>query len=226
MEPHDLIAAYAVDALEPHERREFEQHLLTCERCRDDLPALQEAAGALAFAVDAPPPPRALRERILHRARGERPNVVPLRRQRPFRIAVAAAAVAAAAAIALAFWSVSLSRDLDRERTASADVVAVLSDPFAERVRLAGGTLVVARSRRAVLSLSSLPDAPAGKHYMAWVIRDFRARPAGLFDARDGRALHVLDEPVPPGSTVAITAESGPVEAPTSEPLAKAVVAA
>ena len=43
MEPHDLTAAYALDALDTHEAEEFEQHLRHCERCRAELAELQEA---------------------------------------------------------------------------------------------------------------------------------------------------------------------------------------
>jgi len=45
---HDLIAAYALDALEPDEARGYEQHLAGCERCREELASLQATAGALA----------------------------------------------------------------------------------------------------------------------------------------------------------------------------------
>ena len=76
---HDLTAAYALDALDAEESREYEEHLATCERCREDLAQLGGAAGALAFAVESPAPPAALRSRILETARAERPNVVPLR---------------------------------------------------------------------------------------------------------------------------------------------------
>jgi anti-sigma factor RsiW len=31
---HDLTAAYALDALDPDEAREYEAHLARCERCR------------------------------------------------------------------------------------------------------------------------------------------------------------------------------------------------
>jgi anti-sigma-K factor RskA len=228
MEQHDLTAAYALDALEPQERREFEQHLAGCERCRDELAGLQEAAGALAFAVDAPPPPPALRQRILEQARGERQNVVPLRRQPPFRLAVAAASLAAAAAVALAFWATSLSGDLDRERAAARDsgaLIALLSDESARRVPVSGveGTLVVSRSGRAALVLEDVRPAPRGKAYEAWVMKDGQVEPAGLFDSRDGRAAVVLDEPVPEGATVAVTVEDDEgAEAPTTEAFARA----
>ena len=78
---HELTAAYALDALDDAEVREYEDHLARCPRCREELASLGEAAAALAYAADAPAPPPALRTRILEQARSERPNVVPLRRR-------------------------------------------------------------------------------------------------------------------------------------------------
>ena len=42
---HDLVAAYALDALDDSERREFEEHLATCEQCSEELEGLRAAAG-------------------------------------------------------------------------------------------------------------------------------------------------------------------------------------
>src|SRR5207253_6326006 len=39
---HDLTAAYALDALDEPERREYEAHLARCEQCRDELASLSE----------------------------------------------------------------------------------------------------------------------------------------------------------------------------------------
>src|SRR5204862_5350511 len=92
---HDLTTAYALDALSPDEAREYEEHLATCERCRRELAELSSVAGTLAFGVESPPPPPALRDRILVAARAERDNVVPLRP----RWTLAAKAVTAVAAV-------------------------------------------------------------------------------------------------------------------------------
>ena len=40
---HDLTAAYALDALDPEDAREYEAHLARCERCRGELASLSEA---------------------------------------------------------------------------------------------------------------------------------------------------------------------------------------
>ena len=124
---HDLTAAYALDALDPEERREYEAHLARCDRCRDELASLSEASTSLAYAVDPAAPPPQLRERILAAARAERPNVVPLR-PRWALPAAATAVVAVAAAIALAVWATSLSGRLDR-RSKIALRVAPLPTP-------------------------------------------------------------------------------------------------
>jgi anti-sigma-K factor RskA len=50
---HELLAAYALDALDADERRAFEEHLAGCEPCRADLAQLTGTVGALGlgFAV-------------------------------------------------------------------------------------------------------------------------------------------------------------------------------
>ena len=223
MDAHELIAPYALDALDATEREEFEAHLRTCERCRAELPTLREAAAAMAFAAEAPAPPERLRGRILDAARAERSNVVPLRPWRTVAyVASGVAAVAAAIGIGLGLWGASLSSELDAERQAS----ALLADPNARAVAVQGadGRLVLSREGQAALVVS-LGEAPAGKTYEAWVIRDGRATPAGTFEPEDGRATHVLDEPVTAGATVAVTLErDGGVDAPSGDPLLTATL--
>src|SRR5262249_60265960 len=79
---HSLVAPYALDALDHDEEREFEEHLAGCERCREELAGLREAAASLAYAAPGPSPPPALKERILDQARAERPHGVSLPRRR------------------------------------------------------------------------------------------------------------------------------------------------
>src|SRR5438067_9248450 len=115
---HDLTAAYALDALEPEEARGYEDHLAGCERCREDLAALQGTAGALAYAAPPARPPEELRGRILATARAERPNVQPFRARSWARPLAAVAAAAACAVVGLAAWNVSLHNRLDHAREA------------------------------------------------------------------------------------------------------------
>jgi anti-sigma factor RsiW len=219
---HDLTAAYALDALDDDERREYEAHLAHCDRCRDELASLSEAATSLAYAVGAHAPPPQLRERILASARAERPNVVPLR-PRWAMPAAATAVVAIAAAIVLAVWATSLSSKLDRERVHASDqerVAAILASSSVHPYDIPnGGLLAVTPGGEAALVLTRLGPARKGMTYEAWVAENGKPKPAGTFDAgRDVTAVP-LDLPVPRGATVMVTQEKdGGAELPTHPP--------
>src|SRR5438132_10799221 len=99
---HELVAAYALDALDDSERSEFEEHLADCEQCSTELGGLRDAAAALAYVPEGPAPPAALRDRVLDRVHAERTsNVVPLRRRVALPAVATLAVAAAAAAIVL-----------------------------------------------------------------------------------------------------------------------------
>ena len=77
----------------------------------------------------------------------------------------------------------------------------------------------MAPNGRAALALS-LPRAPSGKAYEAWVIQAGRARRAGLFDGGSETSIVGLDGRVPTGAVVAVTVErAGGVDQPTRKPL-------
>jgi len=216
---HELTAAYALDALDPDEAREYEAHLAHCERCRTELAVMSTTTASLAHAVEAPPPRADLRDRILVAARAERSNVVPLRSRRPAAWQVVAA-VAAAAAVGVGIWAATVSNSLESERSARqrADrALAVLSDPAAKHVALSGrpGSLVVAPSGEAALVIRRLGHAPGGKTYEAWVIEGNMPRAAGTFAGGGKTTVLPLQHSVGAGTTVAVTIEKhGGADAP------------
>ena len=210
---HELSALYALDVLDGDERERFEEHLADCEQCQGELASLRDTASSLAF-VPGPPPPLELRDRILERARAEPSNVVSLAGRRSLATSVAAtlAVAATAAAVGLGIWAATLHHSLSQERSAT----KILRDPSARRIDVPGkaGQLVVAPSGDAVLSVS-LPRAPKGKTYEAWVANPAVHR-AGLFAG----GLVKLTLPVQRGAQVMVTLErSGGVDAPTQQPL-------
>jgi Anti-sigma-K factor rskA/Putative zinc-finger len=217
---HDLTAAYALDALDSEDAREYEAHLAHCERCREELASLSDAAGALAYATEAPLPPPELRAQILQQARRERPNVVPLRPRWALPVA-AAAAVAAVAAIALGIWAASLSNKLDRRESALAReerVAAILAAPNSRAIPFARGTLVVAKNGEAALIVHNLKPPHEGRTYEAWISAGLSPKPAGTFDGGDVVTVP-LEGPVEPGARVLVTEEpDGGVDAPTQKP--------
>ena len=226
-ELHELSAAYALDALEPHDAAEFEEHLSTCPRCRAEVASFRAPVGALGFAAPGAEPSPDLRERILEQARSERAIVVPIRRRWPLPVAAAVAAAAACAALVLGIWAASLSSQLGDERAARAQeerAVAVAFEPGAQHYAVEGaeGTLAVAEEGQGALILSGLDPAPEGHVYRAWVSADGkRMLPAGDFDAEDGSAAVPLTRSVPEGGLVAVTLEpeDAPGDRPTDEPI-------
>jgi anti-sigma-K factor RskA len=211
-DPHANVAPYALDALDADEERAFEEHLASCEACREELASLREATAALAYGAVGPAPPPELKQQILAVAKAERPNVASLPRRRSWTSpAAAAAAVAAAVAIGIGVWAAT--------RPATSDPLAsVLAKPGAKLVPMGDrGTLAVAPDGSAAIALT-VPRAPEGKTYEAWVIRNGAAKRAGLFS---GATVLRIQRPVPRGSVVAVTLErAGGVDQPTSKPLA------
>ena len=225
-EIHELSAAYALDALEGSELEAFEEHLAHCAECRENVTTFQRVAAELAYDVDAPAPPPALRNRILDQAASERPKVVALPRRRwAFPIAATAAVAAGIAAFALAFWAADLSQQLDdvrAEQHRANEALIALTDPSASVFALDGanGVLVVNDdSGDGKLVISGLERAPADKTYEAWVIEDDTAVAAGLFSGGDDQTVVPLNVPVPEGAIVAVTIEqTGGVDQPTQQP--------
>ena len=134
-ETHELIAGYALDALDADDEARVRELLATSEEAREELRAISEVAAAMATATSGPTPRPELRDRILEAARAEPPTVVSLegyRRSRAVTALAATAALAAAAALGLGIWGAEASRDLDDARAALGRqqvATAVLSTP-------------------------------------------------------------------------------------------------
>lgn len=226
--PHELSAAYALDALDGDELGAYETHLAGCEQCREDVASFRATASALAYDVDLAPLPETLEHRIIAAAKAERPNVVPLR-QRLALPAAALSGVAAVAAIAIGIWAIHLSSSLDHQKSISKDqkaLIDILSD-CAKTPTTGGsnGAVCVAPTEKAVLIADSLPAASPDKTYEAWVIAGKRVRPAGLFRGGAGRKYVLLTKPVRAPAKVAVTLEKrGGVSAPTTAILLQAEV--
>src|SRR5690242_6557825 len=98
---HTLSGAYALNAVEAEEAREFERHMSGCQACRDEVRELRETAAAMG-AAEAETPPAALKARVLQAA-ARHPQRAPAvthidtvkRRRRLIGLVAAAAAVLA-----------------------------------------------------------------------------------------------------------------------------------
>ncbi|MCA2229101.1 anti-sigma factor [Nonomuraea aurantiaca] len=155
-DPHTLVGAYALDAVDDElERRHFEDHLTGCAECALEVAAFTETAARLGSAAAVEPPP-GLKERVFAQvdqvrqvpptvaapAQKDRPSWETQRRparragRRPRRLhrwrpLVAAVGVAACLAAVVVFGASALqARDeLDQVRRMNQEVAAVLTAP-------------------------------------------------------------------------------------------------
>jgi anti-sigma-K factor RskA len=234
-DPHELIGAYAVDALDGAERARVEEHLTACPDCRSDLVEYREVLAALTTRAVAPPPE--LEDAVVAAARvgsgappsTQRTVVTPPagpRRRRP-------ATLLAAAAVAAAVFMVG---GVVGRATAPVAPVAA-SDPAAVQAVLAVAAAddaafvpadVMGTAARVVISdemgkmaflAADLPTPAKGECYQVWrVSPDGSKTSAGVFtpDA-DGLVAVVLDAGPDTESFVITTEPPGGSPAPTGD---------
>jgi anti-sigma-K factor RskA len=203
---HTLTGAYALDALEEFERRQFQAHLAQCPDCAREVDELRATAARLGMAVAAQPPDT-LRHRVMaqvtitrqdspaNRPSTARPRAAVGGRRAGWalRLTAAVAAVAAAAALVLGVSTVRTAQQRDAAQAQLAQVqaqyapvVRLAAAPDAQATTglgVAGGTAFVLASHQlntAVLLVSNLPAPPPGHTYQAWLIGDGHPRSVGL----------------------------------------------
>ena len=179
MEHRDIrerLGAYVLQALEPEERRSVEQHLGSCQHCRDEVARLSSLPGLLDrldesdLAVAAAAPPTAesvLRGRVAARRAARR-------RLRGWQAATALTAAAAVAAVAVAVSGSSGPGEIPSRPLAitAADAGAATTSGEAAALQWEWGTTV---------SLD-LADLPVREGYVVWVVAtDGRREQAGTW---------------------------------------------
>lgn len=207
---HTLTGAYALDALEGFERRQFEEHLTRCPECAREVDELRATGAKLGLAVAASPP-ESLRRRVMTEVAATRqdspderstghpsgvgtgPAASRGRARWRTRLTASAAALAAAAALVMGVLTVRVGQERDTAMAQLAQAQAryglveqLASAPDARGssgVGVRGGTAFVIASHgrnEAVLLVSDLPVPPAGRTYQAWLIGDGHPRSVGL----------------------------------------------
>lgn len=222
---HALSGAYAVDALDEHERLLFEQHLAECDDCRDEVDSLREAAATLPAATPTAPP-ASVREAVLAGITTVRPlpPVLPVaeaRRPRRRRALLAAAA----AVVALAGVGVAVTQPWEDDATRPPTAAGVIraDDARSVTVRLDGASATVFHSEslgRAAIVTDDMPAPPAGKVYELWLQVDGEMVPAGLMPVAEDQEL-LLEGDASDATAAGITVEPvGGSAVPTTDPIA------
>ena len=171
----DLLGPYLLGALERAEAREVEEHLETCDECREEARGLRSAHERLAdlAGISEEPPPE-LKDRVM--------AGMPSR----FSIRVPFLAAAAAALCVLAVLGVLYSTGMiGQEEVAAAEL-----EPT-ELAPRAGGELHVRKSdpnARAELEVWGMPRCAENEYYELWFGKEKGRMSAGTFKVdADGR---------------------------------------
>ena len=251
-EAGELLAAYALDAVDGRECTELEEHLEVCPRCRAELDHLWEVAAAMGNSVE--PVPEGLwstiASRLPAREQDEEPPPMPTlvaerrspsrapsggRRRRTAVTTVAALAVAAAAVAVVLGISLARAdnRVSDLQAAAAkpdATVTAALHAPGHRLVDLDTGShtelaqVVVVPSGQGYLVSSQLPPLGAGRTYQLWAIEGTQPISLGLLGEAPRQAAFTMAGSTRP-SHLSITAEpSGGSVSPTGPIIATGTV--
>lgn len=230
--PRELLAAYALDAVDDLERRAVERLVAEDPSAAAELAGLRAAAVELG-AANGSPPPAALRAALLDEI-ARTPQVGPAATRAPrragrstarrpvlLRLAVAAAVAGAVALPATVAWQ-QHDRAVEAEAQAQ-ELTELLADPAAQVLRAevtGGGTaLAVLGADSAVLVADGLAEVPGDRTYQLWAMRDGVPVPAGLLDVEDGH-VQASAAGYRPGDGLAVSVEpSGGSAQPTTEPV-------
>jgi anti-sigma-K factor RskA len=236
----ELAPVAALDALDGQDLLDFREHLPGCAECQAELAAYEAVAGRMGASPDAVPPPPAVRDRVLASvgATAGIPRVArPTQRWWPAALATVAAVALALGLLAtrtrlerMRDRAEALVREVEQARREVSQLQEALEEARSVRDLVArpesrltllaglkpapearGRVIWNAATREAVLLVSGLERAPAGKAYEIWVIGPSNQPvPAGVFQPRpDGTAVVSLPpvEDTARARTFAVTLE-------------------
>lgn len=237
----NLTGAYALNALDPNERKRLEELLATNEDARTEVTELTDTAVMLGMAVDPVTPPPALKASIM--AQLASTPQLPAERVEPVettraelkararwfnRPVVALASAAAAVALIVGGGVVANTIQTNNYEQAQANQLAAIeAAPDSQRVSTpiaSGGTATLVWSGQlasSVLMVEGLEPLPSTHVYELWYIDGTGARPAGTFTVGDsGSTWRVLEGQLSAGDQVGVTVEPrGGSPKPTTDPI-------
>ncbi len=233
-EASELLGAYALDAVEPDEHTQLEEHLATCPRCRAELDGLREVTGFMGNSVESLPeglwstiaarlPPRQDEEpppmpQLVLEPR--QPAEPPGRRSSTWAALATLGAIAVAAAAVAIVLGVDLVRADDQVTNLQQAMAVHPPQSIAQALRTPGHRIVnletalrvpVAKfvlvpDGRGFLVHSRLPTLSDGHTYQLWAIVGSRPISLGLLGRAPGPASFTMSG-APTASQLAVTEE-------------------
>jgi anti-sigma-K factor RskA len=195
---HDLLAAYALDALSLAERWQVDEHLESCPSCRDRLDSFLRVGEALLCIVPAVEPPVPVRARLIASLADKKTNARPrMRAGFPFWRSIGVGALVALLALnaTLFLQTRSLDRrqqELAAQLTADQTSLGLAAYPSAKTTLISGdgtyGTFLYEPDLPiSVLYVWGLGELDSSHTYQAWLIKSDGVRVnAGIFHVEPG----------------------------------------
>jgi anti-sigma-K factor RskA len=233
---HTLTGAYALDALDDDERREFEAHLAECPACQLEIREFEATAAELGTSLAETPPPHlkaqvmstistTRQERPVPRPSGDQTVVEFPKRRLLDRVLLPAAAVLAVLVVGLAVTVGNLNTRVNELEASTVRVTDIVAAPDLRtwNVDNNGTTARVVYSPtqgQGMFLASGLQPAPDGSTYELWLIGPEGATPAGLFSGRDGAVSHPMTGDMSAATHIGVTVEpAGGSPQPTTDPI-------
>lgn len=221
----ELLGAFALDALDPPERAQVEEHLKQCAECRREVDEHRDTAAM--FVEEHVEPPAEAWEHIVERLDQPAPAAARKRRAVGLRTVLSLAAAALIVIAGLGIAVVALAERTPAPSTSQAALQraaqTALTSPGARRttLRSADGRLsievVVLPSGRGYLVSNNLPPLPNGQTYQLWAKTNNQLVSFGVLGETPGVSSFRVEPPV---VALAVTDErAGGVPAPTTAPL-------
>lgn len=218
-EIQSVMAAYALGAVPDEEIPAIRAHILSCEECFAEAESYADTLAALSMAAGDVPLPAGFADRVIQQVTEESSQAAPITKRR-----WSPALVFAAAALTLLFVATGVALfDAVDDRDRYQDVIAALvHDPDAIELSGPGGAeaIVSQTDRGAVLVAVDLGEAPPGRVYQLWLMKDGVPTAAETFDVENGvvivESAHDLDGF--DGAAVTVEPEGGS-EQPTTQPV-------
>jgi anti-sigma-K factor RskA len=221
----ELLGAFALDALDPPERAQVEEHLKHCAECRREVEEHRDVA-AMFFEETVEPRPDVW-QHIVERLDQPAPTLARERRSISLRTVVSLAAAAVIVIAGLGIAVVALDQRTSGPSTSQAALQraaqTALTAPGARRttLRSSDGRLsievVILPTGRGYLVGNNLPALPNGQTYQLWAETNNQLISFGLLGQTPGVSSFQVEPPV---VALAVTDErAGGVPAPTKAPL-------
>lgn len=199
----DLIPAYALEALDPDEKRQVEVLLKTDTEAQQILAEYQDITNHLILATPARVAPSHLQDDLRKRLAANRPipAVIPSVPMRPVRrpMNVWLPLLATAAIIAIVFGAISyLNRDKAKELY---DQIVAMPDhltmPIPDKDGNPIGEMVAsADGLQAVIRMTRMPTLQSDRAFQLWLIDDGGAHSGGVFGSKPPDSVYFVTVPL------------------------------